>query len=109
MKNARMLYRYPGPHEIDGDKFDYIILPESQVAHMLTQGWHKTPAEAKAAEQIKQIPVISAQFSGKRPPSELTPEEIEQIRNAEGMQKEIAEQFNVTVWTVSRIKTGRIS
>lgn len=109
MKDARMLYRYPGPHEIDGEKYDYIILPENQVPSMLTRGWYLTTAEAKAAAEPKQPPVISAQFSGKRPPSELTPEEIEQIRNAEGIQKEIAEQFNVTVWTVSRIKTGRIS
>lgn len=42
-----MLYRYPGPHAIHGDQFDYIIVEDSKVEETLKQGWYLTTPEAK--------------------------------------------------------------
>jgi len=41
-----MLYKHPGPHEIHGDKFDYIVVPESGVDGAIKDGWHKTTGQA---------------------------------------------------------------
>lgn len=49
MKNPTMLYKLGGEHEIHGGKFDYVIVPESEVEAKLKQGWFKTTCEAKAA------------------------------------------------------------
>lgn len=42
-----MLYKYPGIHELHGDKFDYIVVDESEVDTKLKEGWFKTTPEAK--------------------------------------------------------------
>lgn len=44
---AVMLYKHPGPHEIHGDKFDYIVVDEAAVDAALKDGWSKTTDEAK--------------------------------------------------------------
>ncbi len=41
-----MLYAHPGPHEIHGDKFDYIIVDEDQVDEAVEKGWCLTTPEA---------------------------------------------------------------
>ena len=43
-----MLYKHPGPHEIHGDMFDYIIVDEDAVENAIKDGWRKTTDEAKA-------------------------------------------------------------
>jgi hypothetical protein len=48
----RMLYKYPGPHEIHGDTFDYIIVAENAVDKHLAQGWFMTTTEAKATANL---------------------------------------------------------
>lgn len=57
-------------------------------------------------------PNTNAMFRAKmakamRSRSKLTPEMVEQIRNAEGSQYEICERFNVSQQTISDIKRGR--
>lgn len=47
--SKRMLYKYPGPHEIHGDNFDYIIVEDTEeaVAEAINEGWALTTTEAK--------------------------------------------------------------
>jgi hypothetical protein len=50
--NETMLYRYPGTNRIHGDLFDYTVVDASRGGVLdlaLKEGWHLTPAEAKAA------------------------------------------------------------
>ena len=52
MKNATMLYKCPGPHEIHGGHFDYTIVDadeEGAVEAAQADGWHLTTTEAKEA------------------------------------------------------------
>ena len=42
-----MLYKYPGPHKIHGDNFDYIIVDDDNVYDAIKDGWFKTTDEAK--------------------------------------------------------------
>ena len=44
----KMLYKYPGPHDIHGDKFDYIIVEdEGELKAALKDGWAETTEQAK--------------------------------------------------------------
>ena len=50
MKNATMVYKCPGPHEIHGDHFDYKIVDadeEGAIDQAIEDGWHLTTDEAK--------------------------------------------------------------
>lgn len=49
-----MLYQFPGPHEIHGARFDYIIVDDDQIEATLAAGWYLTTPEAKAAHQAAQ-------------------------------------------------------
>jgi hypothetical protein len=52
VKNATMLYKSPGPHEIHGGHFDYTIVDadeEGAVEAAKANGWFETTDEAKAA------------------------------------------------------------
>ncbi len=52
MKNATMLYKCPGPHEIHGGHFDYTIVDadeEGAIEAAQADGWHLTTTEAKEA------------------------------------------------------------
>ena len=42
-----MLYKYPGPHKIHGDKFDFIVVPRKDVEAKIAEGWRLTTPEAK--------------------------------------------------------------
>jgi hypothetical protein len=56
MKNATMLYKAPGPHEIHGGHFDYVIVDadeEGAIDAALAGGWFKTTPEAKDAKDAK--------------------------------------------------------
>jgi hypothetical protein len=43
-----MLYKHPGPHEIHGDKFDYVIVEDDAIEAAIKDGWALTTDEAKA-------------------------------------------------------------
>lgn len=47
-----MLYKYPGPHEIHGDKFDYVIVEDDKIDDAIDSGWFLTTTEAKSANQV---------------------------------------------------------
>ena len=45
---STMLYKWPGSHEIHGDRFDYVIVPDEEISAKLAEGWHLTTDAAKA-------------------------------------------------------------
>lgn len=47
----RMLYKYPGKHQIHGGNFDYTIVANGDVEAALAAGWFKTTPEAKKAHE----------------------------------------------------------
>jgi hypothetical protein len=51
MTNTTMLYKAPGPHEIHGSRFDYIIVDDDKIEAALADGWYLTTTEAKDAHQ----------------------------------------------------------
>lgn len=59
-----MLYKHPGPHDIHGDKFDYIVVDEGDVDAMVKEGWAKTTDEAKSG------PAKPAPKRGRKPKAE---------------------------------------
>ena len=46
-----MLYKYPGPHSLHGDKFDYIVVGNDGVDDALKDGWARTTDEAKTGPE----------------------------------------------------------
>ena len=44
-----MLYKHPGSFEIHEDKFDYIIVEDTEIQDYIAKGWFLTTPEAKAA------------------------------------------------------------
>ena len=57
MKNATMLYKAPGPHEIHGGHFDTLVVDadeEGALEAAVADGWHPTtPAALEALEATK--------------------------------------------------------
>lgn len=52
MSNDRMLYKHPGPHQIHGNVFDYVIVDEDDAevfSEALADGWQLTTDDALAA------------------------------------------------------------
>lgn len=58
-----MLYKYPGPHEIHGDNFDYVIVDDTEeaVAEAIGEGWSLTTTEAKEGIKEPEKPLTAAQ------------------------------------------------
>lgn len=51
MKEATMVYKYPGPHEMHGGNFDYKIVDagvEGELKKAQEEGWSLTTPDAKA-------------------------------------------------------------
>lgn len=59
MKEATMLYRHPGPHEIHGGKFDYIVVDADDVPATVAQGWRRTTGEALDASKPKTVMAVN--------------------------------------------------
>lgn len=59
MKNATMLYKCPGPHEIHGGHFDTIVVDadvEGELEQAIADGWHlTTPAALEAYQASKTV------------------------------------------------------
>lgn len=70
--NETMLYKCPGPHEIHGGHFDWVIVPEVDIEEAKAQGWHLTTTEARAAmeQAITNPPPAPAPYAD--PVSETT-------------------------------------
>ena len=55
MKNATMLYKAPGPHDIHGGHFDYTIVDadeEGAIEAAKADGWFETTTEAQKAADV---------------------------------------------------------
>lgn len=85
MKNPTMLYKAPGPYEIHGGHFDYIIVDADEngaIDAAKEAGWFETTTEAKEAfDAVKTAEV-------KLPPNDLLPAtraELEQKANELGI------------------------
>jgi len=74
-----MLYRHPGEHFLNGDYFDYIIVPESETESMLDCGWYLTTQDAKDAHDHQDDPPEVEVQPKRRGLKDLTEEEIELI------------------------------
>ena len=48
MREATMLYRSPGSHELHGVLVDYTVVDASAIPEMLAAGWCLSPLEAAA-------------------------------------------------------------
>ena len=53
--STTMLYKWPGPHSIHGDFFDYIVVNDSDIEQVLADGWKLTTPEAKEASKPKPV------------------------------------------------------
>lgn len=52
-----MVFKYPGPHQLQDGGYDYITVEEAEVEAHVALGWSRTPAEAKAkATAVPQDP-----------------------------------------------------
>ena len=52
------VYRYPGPFDIHGGKYDFRAVPDGEVSAYLADGWYLTTPEAKAAHEARSAPVV---------------------------------------------------
>lgn len=57
--STTMLYKAPGPHDVHGGKFDYIVVADEEIEAHIAQGWHKTTTEAKAAHEAAKAADLS--------------------------------------------------
>lgn len=50
-----MLYKHPGPHEIHGGKFNYIIVDDGKIDAAIADGWAMTTTEALGATEADPV------------------------------------------------------
>lgn len=50
---STMLYKYPGPHQIHGDTFDYCVVMDDKTEDALKNGWFLTTPEALKGKKKK--------------------------------------------------------
>jgi uncharacterized protein YunC (DUF1805 family) len=87
MKNATMLYKAPGPHDIHGGHYDYIVVDadeEGAIDAAKEAGWFETTTEAKAAKDTAD----AAKAAEVQKPDNLLPAtraELEQKANELGI------------------------
>lgn len=53
MKHSTMLYKHPGPHDLHGGKYDYVIVDEDDVNQYIIDGWCLSTPEALAQSKEK--------------------------------------------------------
>lgn len=100
---TRMLYKYPGEHFLNGDYFDYIIVPESETETMLDCGWFLTTLDAKASAEQEPEPEPQSEEKP-RSIKDLTEDEKLEIIAAEGTELSIRTKFNITNYTLRKLK-----
>ena len=85
MKNATMLYKAPGPYEIHGGHFDYIIVDadeEGAIDSAKAAGWFETTPEAKEAYDATKAAEVKLPADNLLPPTRA---ELEQKANDLGI------------------------
>jgi hypothetical protein len=104
MNDSVMLYKHPGKHYLHDDWFDYLIVPENQIDTYLNSGWFKTTAEAKAKSKAKSKVVSGVNTFRKRRIEQLSQEELQQILDSNESLRKIGKLFNISPYTVTKIK-----
>lgn len=99
MRDSIMLYKHPGPHDIHGDKFDYIIVHGNEMDSYLAQGWSLTTEEAKNGKPIE--PEAQAELRSFESFDEF---ERLSIRNDKRAMMKIAKIHNTSYHTIRKIK-----
>ena len=97
MLNSRMLFKYPGSHEIHGDKFEYVVVPEIEVETYLKKGWSKTTNEAKDNHPIQKKET-------KRTYMSFSEDEKENILKAKKSARILASKYNTTIYVINKIR-----
>lgn len=104
-----MLYKHPGPHDIHGDKFDYMICHQNEMDKYLADGWYLTTGEAKAVSESDSVSSndVEKQEKVKLSFDDFSDLEKENIMNDPRAMMLLAEIHNTTYHTIRKIK-GRI-
>lgn len=55
IKNPKMIFKAPGPHEWEGVAYDWMICEAEDAAAHIAQGWHNTFFEATAATPAESL------------------------------------------------------
>jgi hypothetical protein len=87
VKNETMLYKAPGPHELHGGNFDYIIVDANEPGAMdaaKEAGWFETTTEAKEALTLVEVAKVEV------PADNLPPTRLELEQKAH----ELSVKFN---------------
>lgn len=66
-RHDTMVYKYPGPHKVHGDGFDYTVVAAKDVEAMCKAGWSKTTPEAKEAHLNAKIEEAKAKVVADKP------------------------------------------
>lgn len=61
-----MLFKAPGPHEIHGGNFDYVVVPDEDIEAKIADGWFLTTPEALAAKQATDQEAVVAAKAKRR-------------------------------------------
>ena len=105
-----MVYRYPGPHKIHDDFYDYKIVSHDEAERLISRGeWFRMPADAKSAKLAKDAkkksnPKTKKNTIVRKNRTFISKKIRQEIVDAEGSTREIAFKFNVSRPTVTRIK-----
>lgn len=60
MREPTMLYKYPGTEQLQDGKYAFRVVDAEHVDQAITEGWHATPAAAKAAHESAQAAAVEA-------------------------------------------------
>lgn len=101
MKKQKMLFKHPGRYKFDGEYFDFVVVKPTAVPAYMKRGWFQTKADALKNPIVRQR-------GRKRKFKELNPKEMQKIIKATGSIREIANRFNVSRYTVNKLK-GNLS
>lgn len=96
-----MLFKHPGSYKFNGEWFDFVVVTTDAIPAYLERGWYRTKDEAKN-NAIQPLP------GRKRKLKELSQAEMDEISNAVGTYKDLMERFNVSLYTIRKLKGGLI-
>ena len=107
--NYTMLYKYPGSKDIQGDKFDTKVVPETGIAALEADGWSLTPQGAK---EIAISRSKTSEEESETIPSAIPSDEVEALLEAakeEGRKEALAEAEAAKKVAVKKVakKRGR--
>jgi hypothetical protein len=94
-KEMIKVYRRSSPRT--GRPYDSMMILRKNKSQYLAAGYTLIPPDEDIPEEPDYIP-----------PSMLSSEQIEEIRNAPGTQKQVAARYHISTFTCHKIKSGRL-